>query len=113
MWVEAPKDFLIMALPRKEEVYKNGLIEIDDEIVDEILWLWENGIHTIGCCSGHGTRQGYIQVERVDLQKMLDLGYEIYVYEEGFGGADRFDAFVPKTEIKKETDASVSFRYTP
>lgn len=29
-------------------------LDIDDEIVDAIKYLWEHEIITLGCCSGHG-----------------------------------------------------------
>ena len=34
------------------------------------------GIETIGSCCGHGRYQGYIQVAKKDVTKMIDLGYK-------------------------------------
>ena len=100
MLVEVPKNFLIKNIILDENFYKNGCLEIDDCIVEEIQKLWKLGIHTLGCCCGHG-KTGFIQVERTDFQKMLDLGYEWYHdYPEEYGGRDRFDAFIPKSKCK-------------
>ena len=100
MLVELPKNFIIRNIILDEnELYKNGKIEIDDCIVEEIQSLWRLGIHTLGCCCGHNKNIGFIQVERTDLQKMLDLGYKWYHnYLEEFGGKERFDAFIPKSK---------------
>ena len=99
MKLKIPKDFLLKnTILDGNDLYKNGYLEIDDCIADEIEDLWDANIHTLGCCCGHGKERGFIQVERTDFQNMLDLGYEWYRdYPEDFGGKDRFDAFVPKS----------------
>lgn len=103
-----PKDFLIKNVIIEGVVYKNHDLEIDECIAKEIQELWAQGIHTLGCCCGHG-KKGFIQVERTDFAKMLELGYEWYTdYPEDMGGKDRLDAFIPKSmcnhiiEEKKE-----------
>lgn len=103
MLIEVPKNFLIRNMIISEDFYKNGAIEIDDCLVDEIKDLWSKGIHTLGCCCGHSENVGFIQVERTDFQKMLDLGYKWYHdYPEDYGGKYRFDAFIPKSKCKCE-----------
>ena len=53
-------------------------VDIDQCLVDEINHLWDNGIHTYGCCCGHGKRLGMINVDKKDCKKMIELGYEFY-----------------------------------
>lgn len=97
--IEVPKNFLIENVITDGNIYKNGVVEIDKCLVDEIKKLWWLGIHTQGCCCGHGEMTGFIQVERTDLQKMLDYGYEWYHdYPDELGGINRYDAFIPKSE---------------
>lgn len=99
MLVKVPKDFLIKNIITDENIFKTGEIEIDDCLVEEVKRLWWLGIHTQGCCCGHNKMCGFIQVERTDLQKMLDYGYEWYHgYSENLGGKDRYDAFIPKSK---------------
>jgi len=51
-------------------------IQIDKEIEQEIKELWEQGIKTIECCSGHGRDRGCIIVKKSSVKKMEELGYE-------------------------------------
>ena len=78
------------------------LITVDGCLWQEILYLWQKGIETIGCCCGHhenlATDIGYIQVQENCIQKMIDLGYTAYVNE--FGNT----IFKPKTIIIKEKE---------
>ena len=76
--------------------YKN-VIEVDTCLVDEIELLWKQGIHTCGCCCGHG-KIGFIQVIDEDIKNMRQLGYEQHLYSDEFGGVNRKDAFVPKSK---------------
>lgn len=93
-----PKDFLTMNIQTGSETeYKNYPIGIDSCIADEIKDLWGKGIRTCGCCCGHGYNLGYIEVVDEDIEKMEQLGYCHYIYPKMFGGADRKDAFIPKT----------------
>lgn len=97
--VQIPKDFLIRNLISGDNFYKNGTLEIDKCLSEEIQYLWSQGIHTLGCCCGHNKKIGFIQVERTDFQKMLDMGYEWYHdYPKELGGKDRYDAFIPKSK---------------
>ena len=49
---------------------------VDGCLIGEINRLNNDGIKTIGCCCGHGKKQGYIQVVPEFVPKMLELGYE-------------------------------------
>ena len=75
--------------------------EIDLCLVNEILYLWDNKVHTMGCCCGHGKDPGYIQVLRdSDKQKMLELGYEFV--DEKYQTANK-DCFKPKSKHSNKT----------
>lgn len=95
MLVKVPDKCLLKNIIIDEQhLYKIGQIEIDDCLVDEILHLWDIGIHTRGCCCGHQKQSGYIEVERTDIPKMLELGYKVYKGKE----YNQFDTFIPKSE---------------
>lgn len=74
--------------------YKDA-IQVDLCIAGEIVWLWDEGIKTTGCCCGHGKNLGYIQVTDDCIEKMRALGYQNYIYPDEFGGIERKDAFIP------------------
>ena len=76
--------------------YKES-IQVDACLAEEIMYLWNVGIHTTGCCCGHGSHLGYIQVIDDDIEKMKELGYQNYIYTDNFGGIDRKDAFIPQS----------------
>ena len=77
--------------------YKESVC-VDKCIAREIEELWRQGVKTTGCCCGHGRKLGFIQVRDKDsVEKMKQLGYQHYIYEEEFGGKERLDAFIPKT----------------
>ena len=96
--LDIPNNFLLKNIIVDDDIYKNGKLEIDKCLIEEIKQLWALGIHTQGCCCGHNKTIGFIQVERTDFQKMLDMGYEWYHdYEEELGGKNRYDAFIPKS----------------
>jgi len=88
-----PKNFIPYNIG---EGYKDS-IDIDQCLEDEIKSLWDKGIKTTGCCCGHGRDLGFIQVTEDCINKMYELGYQNYIYEEEFGGTERKDAFIPKT----------------
>lgn len=50
---------------------------IDACLVEEIKYLWSQGISTYGCCCGHGIVEGMINVDGKDVPKMNELGYEL------------------------------------
>ena len=104
MIIKTPKNFLLKNCiidDDMEQNYKNNDIEVDDCLAEEIQELWEKGIHTRGCCCGHSKETGFIQVERTDLGKMIELGYQWYhEYPEELGGYDRHDAFIPHSKCK-------------
>ena len=64
---------------------------VDKCLLPELLSLWEQGIHTTGCCCGHGRAPAFIGVAKGCEQKMLELGY-CFIY-------GHFDTFVPKTVL--------------
>ncbi len=93
-----PKDFLLINIQTDDKVkYKNLPIPVDACIADEIQTLWNNGIRTCGCYCGHGYRLDYIEVEEEDIPKMEQMGYCHYIYPDLFGGAERKEAFIPKS----------------
>lgn len=102
MLIKPPINFLKKNITlENDDIYKNYEIEIDDCLVNEIQELWKQNIHTLGCCCGHGKQKGFIQVEPMDQDKMLQLNYQWYhEYPEEFGGIYRFDAFIPKTKCQ-------------
>lgn len=53
---------------------------IDNCILDDMIVLWSQGIHTLGCCCGHGKRPSVI-VKRKDIKKIGNLlkGWEIWI----------------------------------
>ena len=70
----------------------------DTCLTPEINRLNNEGIRTIGCCCGHGQKQGYIQVAPEFTEIMLKKGYEqIPIDEHGFGQW----CFKPKTQLPK------------
>lgn len=95
MLVAVPKNFLLKnIILDKEHLYKEGLMKVDECLVEEIKDLWRMGIHTRGCCCGHHKQSGYIEVERTDIPKMLELGYEIFTEKD----ENQFDTFKPKSK---------------
>ena len=69
-------------------------VSIDKCLLPEILELWEMGIKTTGCCCGHGKQGAFIGVDFDDIQKMKDLGYEVFHNE---CRPNDEDSFIPKT----------------
>lgn len=70
---------------------------IDKCLLPEILFLWENGIKTTGCCCGHGKRDmAFIGVIESDIPKMKALGYKVWFNDCRPGDED---SFVPQTRI--------------
>ena len=86
-------------------------VSIDKCLLNEILYLWEQGIHTTGCCCGHKREEPYIGVRFEDIDKMKALGYKVQFNKLR---PDDEDTFYPKTEITSEyarvfhTEPSVS-----
>lgn len=59
----------------------NG-IQVDKCIVDQVVFLWENNIRTLGSCCGHNRTQGFINVYPEDYDKALSLGFKPYQFED-------------------------------
>lgn len=53
----------------------SGKVCIDPCIVVEIRGLWQNGIHTRGCCCGHNLVESMVNVAPESISKMVELGY--------------------------------------
>jgi len=73
---------------------------IDNCILEEIKWLWENGIQTTESCCGHNVAPAYISVIDEHIERMKALGYKNLIItgqpsfdENGF----RADVFQPQT----------------
>jgi hypothetical protein len=111
MLVKPPENFLFKNTIIDDNVYKNYEIDIDNCLVKEVQNLWKQGIRTKGCCCGHSKNVGFIQIEEIDIPQMLNLGYEWYTdYPKEFGGTDRKDAFIPKSECHcNDTQKLVTF----
>lgn len=56
---------------------------IDACLKDEILWLWNKGILTTGCCCGHNIERPMINVVKEHHCKMIELDYEQWENEHG------------------------------
>lgn len=62
----------------KKARLKNGLsnfICIDPCIFNEIKHLWKLGIITYGSCCGHNKLESFVNVDKNNIQQMLNLGY--------------------------------------
>lgn len=52
-----------LACVKSPKWFKKGdVIGVDEDIKDAIIMLWENGIVTTGCCSGHGKTNPWVMV---------------------------------------------------
>lgn len=68
---------------------------------DEILLLRSKGIHTVGCCCGHGNKElSYIQTVSENSKKMMeDMGYKQTNIKPVKG-----DAWFPKSKLLYEKE---------
>jgi len=74
---------VLLDIPPHMEAYKQARlkndmtpqISIDPCIVEEIKWLWEQGIITYGCCCGHNKFESMVNVDDVNSKQMLEMGY--------------------------------------
>lgn len=72
-------------------------VAVDKCLIKEIIGLWEQGIHTTGCCCGHGDiNEAFIGVIFEDIPKMKALGYKVW-----FNSCrpNDEDSFIPKTVL--------------
>ncbi len=53
-----------VTLCRPREISKRTTVEVDDEISQMVQLLNDFGVHTLGCCSGHGKTNGSIIYEQ-------------------------------------------------
>ena len=63
--------------------WKKKSICIDKCLKDEIIYLWDQGIKTTGCCCGHNKVKPMINVNYKSEERMLKLGYEFWVNQFG------------------------------
>lgn len=77
---------------------KLGLSEygicVDRCLMNEIIFLWEHGIRTYGCCCGHNTGLACINIDEEDFVKALQLGYKKYHFPDE---PNRDDTIIPMT----------------
>jgi len=74
---------------------------VDNCIKDEILSLWGHGVVTLGCCCGHGVKEGMINVMEKDKDKMIEMNYE--KVEDIPEGCWEF-TFKPKSKHRREEE---------
>lgn len=86
-----------------------GGVAFDGCLWQELAWLWEHGIKTVGCCCGHhvdSSSVAYIQVKNEDIGAMKELGYTMFYNSSGH------PLFKPKTVIVDESQKfQVSRKY--
>jgi len=77
--------------------FTNKMNSIDVCMIKEIMYLWDNGIQTTGCCCGKHLNlpdnSSFIGVTFDCIDKMKELGYEVRFNE---CRPDDEDSFVPK-----------------
>ncbi len=89
--LEVPNNLIIENTGRRQTN-----ICIDKCMVEEIQYLWSQGIRTTGCCCGHNWMYGYIGVYFEDIPKMKALGYKSQRnFSRGMDCMDE-DSFFPK-----------------
>lgn len=83
----------------KKTIRKAG---IDNCLLNEIKYLWEEGIQTMESCCGHNKAEAYISVLNKYHDRMIGLGYKQYKSpfrnEEGYDNDGyRIDMFEAKS----------------
>lgn len=77
---------------------KTHMAAIDKCMLHEVVWLWEHGIRTTGCCCGHGKPDmAFISVRPNCILRMKELGYRVKENECRPGDED---TFYPKTILE-------------
>jgi hypothetical protein len=62
----------------RKEAGLSGEVYVDSCLGDEIMFLWNIGIKTGGCCCGHNLLDGFINsLHEEDSIKMKIFGYEV------------------------------------
>lgn len=67
----------------KEWILSHGGIPVDYCIGKEVEQLIIKGIHTLGCCCGHGTMRSNAIACSKDYHKIVELGYTVKPFREG------------------------------
>lgn len=100
------KDMSVLTMPNGKDV------SVDNELVDEVKYLWSLGIETNGCCCGHGEQMPYIGVYDEYIPLMLELGYNVHINCKSKKDFVRFDSFIAKSiEITDAMRKDYSTRY--
>lgn len=55
--------------------FTEGIIGVDECVLDEVKNLWSKGIETVESCCGHNITSGYIAVREKHITEMINLGY--------------------------------------
>jgi len=61
--------------------WNNEIICVDKCLSGEVISLWDNKIHTAGCCCGHNKIKPMINVLPEYHNKMIKLGYKYWINE--------------------------------
>lgn len=74
----------LVKLAYPKEVSKNSFVSVDACISHLVQRLNEHGVHTLGCCCGHGNGEGSITIHPNNFQINKDGTCEILLnrYEE-------------------------------
>ena len=67
----------------REWVISHGGIPVDFCIGEEMEALIVKGIHTLGCCCGHGTMQSTALASINEYDKLIELGYSVKPFKDG------------------------------
>lgn len=92
---------MILSLPNFIKPFKQGnkeTVSIDDDIVVAIKELWQAGIITLGCCSGHDLRNPSIVIHEGYDDEMIDkIKKKLYSYTD----KKKFEIYQWRHELKK------------
>ncbi|ALS22135.1 hypothetical protein [Paenibacillus naphthalenovorans] len=71
----------IVKLNRPRETSGRTEVPVDECIADEIQWLNDMGVWTLGCCCGHGTGEKTILIHYSSIKLTQQLGYVAEYYD--------------------------------
>lgn len=81
-----------------ELISPNGKkVYIDNPLVEEIKYLWKNGVETIASCSGHNKYPAVILVDSKSIKKMVEIGYKMWLNPYCKKDSARYDGFYAKS----------------
>lgn len=76
---------------------KGGIVQVDRCLSEEVKGLWDKGIRTVASCCGHNKSMPRILVHPEDIDKMIEMGYDIALNVAGIDNVLRTDAFYSKS----------------